>query len=79
MLPEEFAGKWANSAMLQRSPHEFTLDLIRMGPQFLQGQVVSRVSFSPLLLAELADLFNREWAEYTKDAGVPSDDEEPDA
>jgi hypothetical protein len=76
MLPEEFAGKWANSAMLQRSPHEFTLDMIRMGPQFQQGQVVSRVSFSPLLLAELADLFNETWAEYTRDAGVPSESDE---
>jgi hypothetical protein len=36
------------------------------------------VSFSPLLLAELAELFNREWANYTKDAGLPSESQESD-
>jgi hypothetical protein len=76
MSPEEFAGKWANAAQLQRSPHEYTLDLIRMGPQFQQGQVVSRVSFSPLLLGELAELFGNAWEKYTQDAGIPPDIEE---
>jgi len=78
MLPEEFAGKWANAAQLQRSPHEFTLDLIRMGPQFLQGQVVARVSFSPLLLGELAELFNGAWRRYTEEAGIPPESEASD-
>jgi hypothetical protein len=78
MMPEEFAGKWANAANLQRSPHEFTLDLIRMGPMFQQGQVVSRVSFSPLLLGELAELFSTAWRQYTEDAGIPPETEESD-
>ncbi|HWY17999.1 MAG TPA: DUF3467 domain-containing protein [Solirubrobacteraceae bacterium] len=71
MLPDEFTGKWANAAQLQRSPHEFTLDFIRMGPQFLQGQVIARVSFSPLLLSELVGLFNSQWEQYTQEAGLP--------
>jgi Protein of unknown function (DUF3467) len=71
MFPDEFVGKWANAATLQRSPHEFTLDFIRMGPQFLQGQVVARISFSPLLLSELRDLLNEHWEVYTKEAGIP--------
>lgn len=74
MFPEEFAGKWANAATLQRSPHELTLDFIRMGPQFLQGQVIARISFSPLLLAELAELFKQHWERYTTEAGIPPED-----
>ena len=45
MPPEEFAGKWANAAAIARTPHEFTLDFLRIGPQGQQGIVVSRVSF----------------------------------
>jgi hypothetical protein len=78
MLPDEFAGRWANAANLTRSPHEFTLDLIRMGPLFQQGQVVARVSFSPLLLGELAELFSSTWQQYTEDAGIPPESEESD-
>jgi hypothetical protein len=73
--PEEFAGRWANAAVLQRTPHECTLDLIRMGPAFQQGQVVARVSFSPLLLSELAELFGAEWRRYTEEAGIPPESE----
>lgn len=69
--PETFAGKWANAAQLARSPHECTLDFIRMGPTGEQGQVVSRVSFSPLLLSELVDLFNDAWQHYTQESGIP--------
>ena len=53
MPPEEFAGKWANAASIARTPHEFTLDFMRIGPQGQQGMVVSRVSFSPLLASQL--------------------------
>jgi hypothetical protein len=73
MMPaEEFAGKWANEAILQRSPHEITLDFVRMGPQFLQGQVVARISFSPLLFSKLVDMFNEGWNSYIEDAGIPT-------
>jgi len=71
-IPEaEFAGHWANLAQLQRTPHEFTLDFIRVGPQGQIGQVVSRVSFSPLLLYQLVDLLNAHWRAYSQEAGSP--------
>jgi hypothetical protein len=74
MLPQEdFEGHWANFAALQRTPHELTLDFIRIGPQGQVGEVVSRINFSPLLLAELRDLFNSAWEQYTKDAGMPEE------
>jgi Protein of unknown function (DUF3467) len=76
VLPQEdFEGHWANFAALQRTPHELTLDFVRIGPQGQMGQVVSRINFSPLLLAELRDLFNSAWEQYTKDAGMPQEDD----
>lgn len=69
--PDEFPGKWANLAQLQRTPHEFTLDFIRVGPQGQFGQVVARVNFSPLLLYQLVDLLNAHWRAYTEEAGPP--------
>jgi hypothetical protein len=76
MMPsEEFAGKWANAAAIARTPHEFTLDFMRIGPQGQQGMVVSRVSFSPLLASQLLDLLGEQWREYTKESGVPPESE----
>jgi hypothetical protein len=69
--PDEFPGHWANLAQLQRTPHEFTLDFIRVGPQGQFGQVVSRINFSPLLLYQLVDLLNAHWRAYTEEAGPP--------
>jgi uncharacterized protein DUF3467 len=74
--PEEFGGRWANVAQLQRTPHELTLDFVRVGPQGQFGQVVARINFSPLLLAELRDLFNNAWTQYTIDAGMPQEGDE---
>jgi hypothetical protein len=74
--PEEFGGRWANAAQLQRTPHEFTLDFIRVGPQGQFGTVQSRINFSPLLLAELAELFNSAWQQYTQEAGMPEERDE---
>jgi hypothetical protein len=71
MSPEVFEGKWANAASLQRSPHEFTLDFLRFGPQGQQASVVARISFSEVLLGDLVDLFNTHWAMYTQQAGIP--------
>ncbi len=73
MPPEEFAGKWANAASLARTPHEFTLDFLRIGPQGQQGMVVSRVSFSPLLASQLLDLLSEQWQAYTEESGIPSE------
>jgi hypothetical protein len=71
MPPEEFAGKWANAAAIARTPHEFTLDFLRIGPQGQQGIVVSRVSFSPLLASQLLDLLGEQWRAYTEESGIP--------
>jgi len=78
MPPEEFAGRWANAASLARTPHEFTLDFMRIGPQGQQGMVVSRVSFSPLLASQLLDLLGEQWREYIEESGVPPEDQRDD-
>ncbi len=78
MPPEEFAGRWANAASIARTPHEFTLDFLRIGPQGQQGIVVSRVSFSPLLASQLVDLLNEQWQAYTEESGVPPEGESDD-
>jgi hypothetical protein len=76
MMPsEEFAGKWANAAAIARTPHEFTLDFMRIGPQGQQGMVVSRVSFSPLLASQLLDLLGEQWQAYTEESGIPPERE----
>jgi hypothetical protein len=75
MPPEEFAGKWANAAAVARTPHEFTLDFLRIGPQGQQGIVVSRVSFSPLLASQLLELLGEQWQAYTKESGIPPEGE----
>jgi hypothetical protein len=76
--PEEFAGKWANAASIARTPHEFTLDFMRIGPQGQQGMVVSRVSFSPLLASQLLDLLGEQWQAYTQESGIPPEGEGDD-
>jgi hypothetical protein len=78
MPPEEFAGKWANAASIARTPHEFTLDFLRIGPQGQQGIVVSRVSFSPLLASQLVDLLNEQWQAYTQESGIPPEEQDDD-
>jgi hypothetical protein len=78
MPPEEFAGRWANAASIARTPHEFTLDFLRIGPQGQQGIVVSRVSFSPLLASQLVDLLNEQWQAYTEESGVPPEGDRDD-
>ena len=75
MPPEEFAGKWANAAAVARTPREFTLDFLRIGPQGQQGIVVSRVSFSPLLASQLLELLGEQWQAYTEESGIPPEDD----
>jgi len=76
---EEFPSRWQNAAVLAWTPHEFTLDFIRIGPSWQFGQVVARISFSPLLLARLHDLFNAHWKIYAEEAGIPPDEGLPPA
>jgi hypothetical protein len=46
--------------------------MIRMGPQGQYGEVVSRVSFSPLLFAKMVDILNEAWKDYVESSGVPT-------
>lgn len=65
--PAMMAGVWANVASLAQTPHEFTLDFIRMdGAQPNRGIVVARVAFSPLLASQLADLLTEAWQRYAQ-------------
>lgn len=70
--PDQFPGRWVNDLSLEITRHEITLDMIRVGPEKRRAEVVSRVSFSPLLFSELVDEINREWKRYTEISGVPS-------
>jgi hypothetical protein len=69
--PEQFPGRWANHARLTITRHEITLDMIRIGPREPRAEVVSRVSFSPLLFGELVEEFNETWKRYTDVSGFP--------
>ncbi len=66
------AGVWANFAVVSHSPHEFTLDFVRVEPQLeagpLSGVVVSRVSLSPLMVTQLIDALQENWQRYAQRA-----------
>ena len=66
------AGVWANFAVVSHSPHEFTLDFVRVEPQFEAGPptglVVSRVSLSPLMVTQLIDALQENWQRYAERA-----------
>lgn len=70
--PDQFQGRWANDVQLSITTHEITLDMIRVGPLGQYGEVVSRVSFSPLLFAQLVDVFNEAWQDYVESSGLPT-------
>lgn len=65
---EQMAGVWANFARVSHSPHEFTLDFVRMdgtGPKPM-GLVVARVSVSPLFITQLIQALTDNWESYAK-------------
>lgn len=66
----QMAGVWANFARVSHSPHEFTLDFIRMDTQQPKpvGLVVSRVSVSPLFITQLIQALTDNWDTYAKRA-----------
>jgi Protein of unknown function (DUF3467) len=76
--PGQRAGVWANFAVVSHSPHEFTLDFIRLefgtaqpdGP--VDGIVVARVSVSPLFVTQLIDALTENWRKYAEKA-LPKD------
>jgi hypothetical protein len=47
-----------------RTPHEITIDFIRVDPIEAQGVCVSRVSCSPLTAGELVDKLTRIWRQW---------------
>lgn len=71
-LPEDkLAGVWANWAQVSHSPHEFTLDFVRMdatAPPPGRGIVVARVSVSPLFITQLIDALTDNWRAYAEKA-----------
>ncbi|MXW62116.1 MAG: DUF3467 domain-containing protein [Acidimicrobiaceae bacterium] len=53
---EMAGGVWANFAVVSHSPHEFTIDFVRLDYQTknpTKGVVVQRVNISPLLVQQL--------------------------
>lgn len=71
MDPSQLAGVWANWAQVSHSPHEFTLDFVRLDyssgkPE--RGIVVARVSFSPLFVTQLIDALADNWQKYAEKA-----------
>lgn len=64
----QMAGVWANFARVSHSPHEFTLDFIRMDATQPKpvGLVVSRVSVSPLFITQLIQALTDNWETYAK-------------
>lgn len=77
MLPSELVGVWANRFRVIRSPHEITVDFIRVdcsSPPPGEAILASRVAFAPLLLGELATALGKEWSAYANIPGeVPHD------
>jgi len=70
-------GVWANFARVSHSPYEFTLDFARIdfstGPD-MQGVVVGRVNLSPLMVTQLIEALETNWATYAQKAMPPEVD-----
>jgi hypothetical protein len=64
-------GVWANFARVSHSPYEFTLDFARIdfatAPD-MQGVVVARVNLSPLMVTQLIEALETNWATYAAKA-----------
>ncbi len=80
-LPEDkLAGVWANWAQVSHSPHEFTLDFVRIdatAPPPGRGIVVARVAVSPLFVTQLIDALTDNWQKYAEKA-MPKEYEKDD-
>ena len=68
--PEQMAGVYANWAQVGHSPHEFTIDFVRMeyGETQTRGVVVTRVSVSPLFITQLIQALQDNWTTYAQKA-----------
>jgi hypothetical protein len=80
-LPEQQrGGVWANFARVHHSPHEFTLDFVRIDFASLtepeseeerptvDGTVVARVGVSPLFVRQLIAALEDNWSKYAEKA-----------
>jgi hypothetical protein len=71
--PEMLRGGYANSAMVNHSPFEFTLDFIRR--DFTRGgnvgPLVARINMSPLFVTQLIDMLQNNWDSYAEKALPP--------
>jgi hypothetical protein len=64
---QEAAGVWSNRVLAAHTPHEITLDFVRMDPHTQSaGVVVARVSMSPILLVQLQQLLARVWQDWSQ-------------
>lgn len=69
LQPEQMAGVWANWAQVSHSPHEFTLDFVRLdSTRPGQGIVVARVAVSPLFVTQLIDALQTNWEMFAEKA-----------
>ncbi|MCY3851754.1 MAG: DUF3467 domain-containing protein [Acidimicrobiaceae bacterium] len=62
-------GVWANFAAVSHSPHEFTIDFIRLDYQTqnpTRGVVVQRVNMSPLLVQQLIVALTENMQKYAE-------------
>jgi hypothetical protein len=62
--PDMIAGVWANDVRAHRTPHEMTIDFVRLDPVDAQGVLVARVSCSPLTAGELVDKLTPLWRQW---------------
>ena len=66
-------GVYSNFAVVKHTPYEFTIDFARLdytdAPP--SGVVVSRVNLSPLLVRQLMDALEENWATYAERALPP--------
>jgi Protein of unknown function (DUF3467) len=69
--PDQLRGVWANFAAVMHTPHEFTIDFIRSDPTVPppgRGIVVARVSFSPMLAAQLLGALEENFSIYAEES-----------
>jgi hypothetical protein len=68
--PQNQVGVWSNFARVNHSPHEFTIDFIRLdfASEPLTGIVAARVAVSPLFITQLIAALQDNWDKYAKKA-----------
>ena len=62
-------GIWANFAMVSHSPHEFTIDFVRLDyvtQNPIQGIIVQRVNMSPLFVEQLINALRENLDKFAK-------------